>query len=46
MGCVYKEVALETNGVLIPKIKLSNDTFKITNPDFKRLYTRADIHEN
>ena len=42
MGCVYKEVALETNGVLIPKIKLSNDTFKITNPDFKRLYRAYD----
>ena len=25
MGCVYKEVALRENGVLVPKIKLSND---------------------
>lgn len=42
MGCVYKEVALEENGVMEPKIKLSNDTIKIVNPDFKKLYRAYD----
>ena len=42
MGCVYKEVALNENGVLVPKIKLSNDTIKIVNPDFKKLYRAYD----
>lgn len=42
MGCVYKEVALEEEGVLIPKIKLSNDTIKIVNPGFKKLYRAYD----
>ncbi len=43
MGCVYKEVAwaLE-NGVWVPKIKLSNDTIKIVNPDYKKLYRAYD----
>ena len=38
MGCVYKEVALKKDGKWIPKIKLSNDTIKIVNPGFKKLY--------
>ena len=39
MGCVYKEVALiYEKGNVIPKIKLSNDTVKIVNPDYKKLY--------
>lgn len=42
MGCVYKEVALEENGILIPKIKLSNDIIKIVNPDYKKLYRAYD----
>jgi nicotinate phosphoribosyltransferase len=42
MGCVYKEVALNTNGVWEPKIKLSNDTIKIVNPGFKKLYRAYD----
>ncbi len=42
MGCVYKEVALNENGVWIPKIKLSNDTVKIVNPDYKKLYRAYD----
>ena len=42
MGCVYKEVALEEEGTLIPKIKLSNDTVKIVNPGFKELYRAFD----
>ncbi len=42
MGCVYKEVAVKENGVWVPRIKLSNDTIKITNPGFKQLYRLYD----
>lgn len=42
IGAVYKEVALEKDGVLVPKIKLSNDEVKITNPDYKKLYRAYD----
>ncbi|MBQ8892063.1 MAG: nicotinate phosphoribosyltransferase [Bacilli bacterium] len=38
MGCVYKEVALNEDGLLVPKIKVSNDTIKTVNPGFKKLY--------
>ncbi len=42
MGCVYKEVAIEKNGIWIPKIKLSNDAIKVINPDHKKLYRLYD----
>ena len=42
MGCVYKEVALNTTGTWEPKIKLSNDTIKIVNPGYKKLYRAYD----
>ncbi len=42
MGCVYKESAIKKNGIWIPKIKLSNDVIKITNPDYKKLYRAYD----
>ena len=42
MGCVYKEVALNTDGTWEPKIKLSNDTIKIVNPGYKKLYRAYD----
>ena len=42
MGCVYKMVAINEKGKFIPKIKLSNDTIKITNPGFKKLYRAYD----
>lgn len=42
MGCVYKEVAIKVNNIWTPKIKLSNDTIKIVNPDFKKLYRAYD----
>ena len=42
MGCVYKEVALKEKGIWQPKIKLSNDTIKIVNPDYKKLYRAYD----
>ena len=38
MGCVYKLVAIKENNKFNPKIKLSNDLIKITNPGFKELY--------
>ena len=37
-GGVYKMVALEKDGVIDPKIKLSESADKITTPDFKMLY--------
>ncbi len=38
-GCVYKMSAVEDeNGKIIPKIKISENAAKITNPDFKALY--------
>lgn len=36
-GGVYKLVALEENGKIIPKIKISENTEKITNPGFKKV---------
>lgn len=38
LGGVYKLVALEENGKIIPKIKLSENVSKITTPCFKQLY--------
>ena len=37
-GGVYKLVAIEKNGQIIPKIKISENTEKITNPGYKRVY--------
>ncbi|MCI8477841.1 MAG: nicotinate phosphoribosyltransferase [Oscillospiraceae bacterium] len=38
-GGVYKLVAIEdTNGTIIPKIKISENPAKITNPHFKKVY--------
>lgn len=37
-GGVYKLCAVERDGRLIPKIKISENAGKITNPDFKSLY--------
>lgn len=42
IGAVYKEVGLNKNGIWLPKIKLSNDEIKITNPDHKKLYRAYD----
>lgn len=42
IGAVYKEVGLNKNGIWLPKIKLSNDEIKITNPDYKKLYRAYD----
>ena len=37
-GGVYKLVAIEKNGEIIPKIKISENTEKITNPGYKKVY--------
>ncbi len=37
-GGVYKLCAVEDNGELIPKIKISENAAKITNPSFKKVY--------
>ena len=41
-GGVYKLIALEKDGVVIPKIKISENIEKITNPGFKTLYRLYD----
>ncbi len=37
-GGVYKLVAMERDGEIIPKIKVSENVAKITNPCFKKVY--------
>lgn len=37
-GGVYKLCATEENGVVTPKIKISENVAKITNPHYKKLY--------
>ena len=41
-GGVYKLAAVEEDGKLIPKIKISENTVKITNPSFKELWRLFD----
>ena len=41
-GGVYKLVAKEEGGVIIPKIKISENPEKITNPHFKKVYRIFD----
>ncbi len=42
-GCVYKLAAVEDElGNIIPKIKISENTEKITNPSFKKVYRIID----
>ena len=41
-GGVYKLVATEREGTVIPKIKISENPEKITNPGFKKLYRIFD----
>lgn len=45
-GGVYKLVALEQNGELVSKIKISENVEKITNPGFKTLYRLYDKDTN
>lgn len=46
LGGVYKLVAQERNGEIIPKIKVSDNIEKITNPAYKRLYRFYDKTTN
>ena len=39
---VYKLVAVEKDGVITPKIKISENVQKITNPHFKKVYRLYD----
>lgn len=45
-GGVYKLVAIEDNGKVIPKIKVSENVEKITTPGFKNLYRIYDKQTN
>jgi len=45
-GGVYKLVAIEKDDKIIPKIKISNNTIKITNPGFKKVYRFYDKATN
>ncbi len=41
-GAVYKIVAVEENGIFQPRIKISENTEKITNPGLKKVYRIYD----
>ena len=41
-GGVYKLTAIENNGFIIPKIKISENVGKITTPGFKQVYRLFD----
>ena len=41
-GGVYKLVAVENDGEIVPKIKISENIAKITNPHFKKVYRLFD----
>lgn len=41
-GGVYKLVAIEKDGKIIPKIKISDNIEKVTNPHFKHIYRLYD----
>lgn len=45
-GGVYKLVAVEESNKIIPKIKISENEEKITNPGFKQLYRLYDKSTN
>lgn len=45
-GGVYKLAALEKDGVLLPKMKISENIEKITNPGFKTVYRLFDKDSN
>ena len=45
-GGVYKLSALEKDGKMIPKIKISENVGKITNPGFKSVYRLFDKDTN
>lgn len=44
-GGVYKLVAMEKDGKIIPKIKISDNIEKVTNPHFKHIYRLYDKYD-
>ena len=42
VGAVYKNVAVTQDGKIDPRIKVSGDTIKTTNPGFKKIYRFYD----
>lgn len=45
-GGVYKMCAVEKDGKIIPKIKISENTEKITNPGYKKVYRLIEKETN
>lgn len=45
-GGVYKLTTVEENGEMVPKIKISENVTKITNPGFKNVYRLYDNSTN
>lgn len=45
-GGVYKLVAVEKDDTIVPKIKISENNEKITNPGFKKIYRLFDKDTN
>ena len=45
-GGVYKLVATEVDGIIKPKIKISNNPEKVTTPGFKQVYRLFDKNKN
>ena len=45
-GGVYKLVAVEENGSIVPRIKVSENVAKITNPGFKKVWRLYDRDNN
>lgn len=45
-GGVYKLAAVEKDGVIIPKIKISENVEKITNPGYKKVYRLIEKETN
>lgn len=41
-GGVYKLAAIEKNGKIIPKIKISENSEKVTNPGYKKVWRLSD----
>ncbi len=46
LGAVYKLVAIEKDGEIINKIKVSGDTIKTLNPGYKKVYRFYDVDTN
>jgi nicotinate phosphoribosyltransferase len=45
-GCVYKLSAIEEDGKIIPKIKISENVEKVTNPGYKKVWRLYDKFTN